>query len=261
MMPLGEHAQTLALKGMRIFPCKERGKEPAIADNLRRATTDLNLIAGWWASHNFNIGVATGEGSGVWVLDVDGDEGEETLHKFEAEHGALPQTVEALTGKGRHLYFRWATGIVIRNKQVNPNMPGIDVRGNGGYVLVPPSVHPSGRVYAWSVDSGNSFADAPEWLLDLIAKGGGGSAKQASAHTPEQWSSFLDDHVEGSRRSAAVARISGVLLRRYIEPEIALGLIRGWNESRCHPPLDEAELERIMKNITRRETARAKDEE
>jgi hypothetical protein len=259
MTPLGEYAQVLARRGMRIFPCKERGKEPAITENLRRATTDLNLIAGWWAAQNFNIGIATGEGSGVWVLDIDGEEGEKTLHEFEAKFGALPQTVEAITGKGRHLYFRWVTGVVIRNKQVNPGMPGIDVRGNGGYVLAPPSIHPSGRAYAWSVDSASSFADAPDWLLDLIAKGA--TSSKASTHSPDEWASFLDDHVEGSRRSAAIARISGVLLRRWIEPEITLGLVRGWNESRCHPPLDGVEVERIIKNITRRETTRAKDEE
>jgi hypothetical protein len=260
MTPLGAHARVLAQKGMRIFPCLERGKEPAITENLRRATTDVNLISGWWQARDFNIGIATGEGSGVWVLDIDGEEGEKTLRELEAEHGELPQTVEAITGKGRHLYFRWPTGTTIRNKQVNPNMPGIDVRGNGGYVLAPPSIHPSGRVYAWSVDSASEFAEAPEWLLDLIAKGGG-STKQAHAYSPEQWASFLDDHVEGSRRSAAIARISGVLLRRYIEPEIALGLVRSWNESRCHPPLDGEEIQRIMKNIVRRETARNRDEE
>src|SRR5262245_48614767 len=141
MMLLGSPAINLAQKGMRIFPCKERGKEPAIGDNLRRATTDVNLIAGWWRANNFNIGLATGEGSGVWVLDIDGEEGEKTLRELEAQYGALPQTVEAITGKGRHLYFRWTSGILIRNKQVNPNMPGIDVRGNGGYVLAPPSIH------------------------------------------------------------------------------------------------------------------------
>jgi len=258
MTPLGGSAQSLALKGMRIFPCKVCGKEPAIGDNLRRATTDVNLIGGWWRSTNFNIGLATGEGSGVWVLDIDGEEGEQTLRELEAQYGALPQTVEAITGKGRHLYFRWTAGIVIRNKQVNPNMPGIDVRGNGGYVLTPPSIHPSGRVYAWSVDSSNEFAEAPQWLLDLIAKGAG--TKQARAHTPEEWASFLDDHVEGSRRSAAIARISGVLLRRWVEPEIALGLVRAWNESRCHPPLGAEEVERIMGNIAERDLAQLKED-
>jgi hypothetical protein len=131
---LREAAIALAQKGMRVFPCMERGKEPAIAlgKNLQRATTDINLISGWWSSRSFNVAIATGEGSGVWVLDIDGEEGETTLRKLEAEHGELPKIVEAITGKGRHLYFRWPNGSVIRNKQVNPNMPGIDVRGNGG---------------------------------------------------------------------------------------------------------------------------------
>jgi hypothetical protein len=146
MAPLGHAALKLAEKGMRVFPCAERSKEPAIRDNLRRATTDPNTIAGWWRSRDFNIGLATGAESGVWVLDIDGEEGESQLKMLEAKHGALPQTVEAITGKGRHLYFRWPSRSVIRNKQNNPVMPGIDVRGDGGYVLGPPSVHPSGAL-------------------------------------------------------------------------------------------------------------------
>src|SRR5262249_39762514 len=148
----------------------------------------------------------------VWVLDIDGEEGEATLRELEAQHGALPTTVEAITGKGRHLYWRWPTGLVIRNKQVNQNMPGIDVRGDGGYVLAPPSIHPSGRIYAWSVDSGESFEDAPDWLLDLVTK----AVEIAPAtRSPEQWRTFLDDVVEGSRRGAAIARLYGLLVRRW----------------------------------------------
>jgi hypothetical protein len=168
MTPLGTAALELAAKGFRVFPCVERGKEPAIHDNLKRATSDPNTISGWWRARDFNIGLATGEGSGVWVLDVDGDEGKETLHQLEAAHGALPPTVEAITGKGKHLYFRWPVGTEIRNKQDNPVMPGIDVRGDGGYVLAPPSVHPSGRRYTWNVDSPDEFADAPDWLIVLV---------------------------------------------------------------------------------------------
>jgi hypothetical protein len=153
-------------------------------DNLKRATTDVNWIAGWWATRNYNIGIATGEGSGVWVLDIDGDEGEATLRELEARRGAIPPTVEAITGKGRHLYWRWPTARVIRNKQVNHHMPGLDVRGNGGYVLAPPSIHSSGRVYSWSVDRSDSFEDAPEWLLDLIAKDGD---REHVATSPNNW--------------------------------------------------------------------------
>src|SRR5262249_37782818 len=144
MTPLGEHALQLAAKGMRVFPCIERGKEPAIADNLRRATPDQNVARGWGRWRDFNSGVATGAASGVWVLDIDGGDGEALLRELEAKHGALPPTIEVITGKGRHLYFRWPSGCEIRNKQDNPVMPSIDVRGEGGYVLAPCSVHPSG---------------------------------------------------------------------------------------------------------------------
>ena len=88
-------ALAIGSKGLRVFPCLERAKEPAIYDNLKRATTDANLISGWWQTRQFNIGIATGEGSGIWVLDIDGDEGEATLRSLEAEHSALPVTVEA----------------------------------------------------------------------------------------------------------------------------------------------------------------------
>ena len=140
MSPLGTAALELVAKEKRVFPCIERGKEPAIADNLKRATTDPNVIAGWWRSRDFNIGLATGEGSGVSVLDIDGEEGEATLKRLESEHGGLPPTVEAITGKGRHIYFRWPQGLEIRNFQHRDDVPGIDVRGNGGYVLAPPSL-------------------------------------------------------------------------------------------------------------------------
>ena len=212
-------------------------------DNLKRATTDVNWIVGWWDTQNFNIGVATGAGSGIWILDIDGDEGEATLRALEAQYGALPPTVEAITGRGRHLYWRWPTGRVIRNKQVNHHMPGLDVRGNGGYVLAPPSIHPSGRLYSWSVDSSDSFEDAPEWLLDLIAKDGD---RQHVATSPEQWRSFLDATVDGSRRGAAIARFYGLLVRKYVDPVAAFSTVQMFNQLRCRPPLNFEKVENIV---------------
>jgi hypothetical protein len=245
---LRDAAIALAQKGMRVFPCLERAKEPAISNNLQRATTDVNWIAGWWKTHSYNIGIATGADSGVWVLDVDGDEGEATLRDLEAQHGALPSTVEAITGKGRHLYWRWPTGHIIRNIQNRAALPGIDVRGDGGYVLAPPSVHPSGRVYAWSVDSGNAFEDAPDWLVDLIAKD---RDRPYTASSPEQWQTFLDESADGSRRGAAIARLCGLLARKGVDPVIAFGIVRAFNDARCQPPLEFPEVETIAIDVLR----------
>ena len=148
----------LARRGMAIFPCRARGKEPATYHGVKDATKDQNVIRGWWgADPNFNIGLATGTPSGVFALDIDGIEAEGELHKIEAEHGFLPPTVESITGRGRHCLFQMPAGAKITNS-AGKIAVGIDVRGTGGYIIAPPSIHPSGRAYIWSVDSTRAFA-------------------------------------------------------------------------------------------------------
>src|SRR5262245_56674086 len=103
------HAAALQLegKGIAVFPCQPRGKEPACDTGLHAATTDIERINRWWqAFPDLNIGIATGKASGVFVLDIDGEDGEGSLLKLESAHTALPPTVEVVTGKGRHCYFR-----------------------------------------------------------------------------------------------------------------------------------------------------------
>ena len=109
----------------------------------------------------------TGMASRVWILDVDGEDGEASLRALEAEHGALPPTWESLTARGRHVWFCCDCPVPCSTSKI---APGIDVRGDGGYVIVPPSIHPSGRAYAWSVDSADDLATAPTWLLHLARK-------------------------------------------------------------------------------------------
>jgi hypothetical protein len=253
---LREAALDLATRGMRVFPCLERRKEPALHNNLRGATTNPHIIKGWWQRRQFNIGIATGQDSGIWVLDVDDEDGEATLRELEAQHGKLPPTYEVLTGKGRHLYWRWPSdGPEIRNSQVRPGMPGLDVRGNGGYVLAPPSIHPNGRTYAVSVDSADEFADAPEWLIEIVTAHTRPDAR-FNANTAEYWRSFINDQVEGSHRGHAIARLYGLLIRRHLDPYMALDLVRLFNASRCRPPLSEGELISTCSNIATRELSR-----
>jgi hypothetical protein len=112
------HASAIefARRGHAVFACQPRGKEPATARGLLDATTDLDRINGWWrAFPELNIGLATGAVSGFWVLDIDGDEGEASLRKLDAEHGSLPTTFEVITGKGRHCWFRIGEHGAIKN--------------------------------------------------------------------------------------------------------------------------------------------------
>jgi predicted P-loop ATPase len=177
-------ARRYAEIGLAVFPLGRRSKIPAISKEqgghgCLDATTDTLQIDRWWSDEpERNIGIACGEKSGVWVLDVDGPGGESALAALVQEHGPLPETPEQTTGKGRHLIFRWTAGIGNRGGTLGVNefkrkCPGLDVRGEGGYIVAAPSVHPSGAAYAWHEarrPSLMAFAEAPQWLLDMIIR-------------------------------------------------------------------------------------------
>ena len=111
---------------------------------------------------------------------------------------------------------------------------GVDVRGNGGYVLVPPSVHPSGRAYTWSVDSASAVAAAPDWLLAKIAERTDGNGQ---ATPPSRLARTVANGVVEGQRDCALTRLAGYLLRRYVDPVVALELVQAVNAVRCAPPL------------------------
>ena len=94
-----------------------------------------------------NIGVACGGVAKLLVVDVDDSGGEGTLSHLEAEHGALPPSVEVITGNGRHVWLRTPEGVTLGNTAGTLG-EGVDTRGTGGYVLAPPSLHPSGAATA-----------------------------------------------------------------------------------------------------------------
>lgn len=137
---------------------------------LRDASSHRGQVDYWWASQCpfANIGLVTGAQSGLWVLDVDaGKDGFASLEKLAKEVGGLPDTLQADTGGGGlHLYFRHpgpGRKVVTRTSSLGP---GLDVRGDGGYVLAPPSRHISGRKYVWSRSMAPAFA--PVALLERV---------------------------------------------------------------------------------------------
>lgn len=169
-----EFARAYAAIGWRVHPCRPREKLPILTDWPKRATTDQTLIDRWWGrSRDANIAVATGPGSDLFVLDVDGPEGERSLVDLEHQHGALPDLYPMQwtgSGHGWQAFFQWPDGRNIRNSAGRLG-PKLDTRGDGGYVILPPSVHPSGKRYAWATDRdpwGLPPAPAPGWLVDLL---------------------------------------------------------------------------------------------
>jgi hypothetical protein len=163
-------ALKLARRGFAVFPCAPRAKHPITPHGCKDATTDREVIRHWWGTEpTANIGLATGALSGIFVLDVDpGHGGAESLAALQAAFGKLPPTVVNLTGGGgQHLLFRHpqAGGRKVRN--LVGFYDGLDVRGDGGYILAPPSVHPNGRQYRWETP-GRAIAPAPEWLTEIV---------------------------------------------------------------------------------------------
>jgi hypothetical protein len=150
-----------------------------------------------------NIGIATGEESDLIVLDVDGAEGEASLKELERDHEPLPKTLENRTGGGgRHLYFQWP-GFQIRNSVQNIGEK-LDIRGDGGQVVAPPSIHLSGDSYKWTngVDYYSILKDlvapCPEWLAELIKEKQESSVDGPYERTVDS-ESILDGVPEGER--------------------------------------------------------------
>jgi len=167
---LRDAAFAYARAGWAVHPLKPGEKQPLSAHGKDDATTDSAQIGRWWHEYRkANIGVRTGVGSGIVVIDVDdAHHGDQTLDRLEAEHGPLPATAVVLTGNGRHFYFAHP-GVEMRNSQGELGTlatPGIDVRGDGGYVVAPPSLHPDGAAYEWLtlVDP----APLPAWIVELV---------------------------------------------------------------------------------------------
>jgi hypothetical protein len=240
-------ALQLAQKGLAVFPCQPRGKQPACDTGLHAATTDTERINRWWhAFPDLNIGIVTGAVSGVFVLDIDGEDGEGSLLKLEGEHGTLPPTVEAITGKGRHCYFR--SGKHKISNSAGQIGIGLDIRGDGGYVIAPPSIHPNGRPYAWSVDTTRDFAAAPDWLHNLIRTNTNGKTGKPLEH----WHSVLTEPIRNGQRNATLASICGKLVHAGLKDGFLLyDLIMCVNIARCEQPLSNSEVETLVISVIR----------
>lgn len=148
--------------------CGSPGKHPRIAGGLNAASTEPNEIETWWRRWpRANVGVRTGAASGLVVVDIDPEHGgADSLDELLRTHGPLPDGRAIRTGSGgAHLYFQHP-GHAVPNSAGKLG-PGIDVRGDGGYVIAPPSSHHSGGRYA-VVRHGGKIPELPAWLDEAL---------------------------------------------------------------------------------------------
>jgi len=255
-------ALAYARKGMGVFPiwwasngrcacpkgaaCGSPGKHPIgdlVPQGVKNASVRDDVIAGWWARFpNANIGVRTGHG--LVVIDIDPQhDGDASLAALEDTYGRLPATVESITGGGgRHILFKSAVAVGNSASRLGN---GIDVRGDGGYIVAPPSVHVSGRRYEWEASShpdDAELADLPSWVLALC---------QSKAAGPKATSTPVPDAVIHGSRNDTLFRLACSLRARSLSRDAILPALLATNVERCVPPLDEAEVRGIADSACR----------
>jgi hypothetical protein len=244
----GHKVMALASRGWRLFPIPGRQKQPRMKKWQDRATNAPEQLQAWLReSPDCNWGLATGVASGIFVLDVDDKSALGTLETL----GSLPQTYTTQTARGWHYYFQYPAG-EIRNSAGKLGT-GLDVRGEGGYVIVPPSIHPTGAIYTLLHDL--PIAQAPRWLLKKLQ---GQSSEAPPAATLPTTSKAA---IPQGQRNGELASLAGTMQRRGMSLAAIEAALLAENETRCSPPLPESEVRAIARSICRYEPKEGQDED
>ncbi len=249
---IGEGALHMARFGFYVFPVEQGGKRPVTPNGLLDAKRDENAIRACWSKRpHLNVAVRTGRESGIIVLDVDGDEGWESLHRLEDKHEPLPITASVITPRGgQHFYFRHP-GYEVRNTAGVP-APFLDVRGDGGYVLAPPSIGPGGRPY--ELDEEASIAPPPDWLMLLLQAHQ--RAEDRTIGPGFDWGKFISEGAAQGERDNRMTKYVGHQFRHGHAASEVLEAARVLNTAKVRPPLPDRDLVRIVKSIARAEARR-----
>jgi putative DNA primase/helicase len=248
-------AIALAKRGWHVFPthstdeagvctcgnpeCGSAGKHPRTPSGLKDATTDPDTIRSWWGRWpDANIAVRTGAESGLFVLDTDvknGAKGYESLNQLEVEFGVLPATLTARTWSGGSHHFFRHPGDSVKNR--TGFRPGLDIRGDGGYVLVAPSFI-GDENYTW-VDHNAPVVDAPHWLLEVIAD-------KESRHKTNDFNSLvaLKGFAEGKRNDGVFRYACRLRHKDYQYDDAKILVLKVASE--CSPPLPSDEAIRCL---------------
>ncbi len=235
-----------AKKGFAVFPLKYRDKVPLTRNGCKDATTDAAQIKAWWQKYpNANIGLATGSVSqNVFVIDLDIDEdcgidGYHSLEDWQREHGDFPETWTAITGRGGyHLYYRGNGKIKNRAGIID----GVDIRGNGGYVVAPPSIHKNGRRYEWEYSPDEfELAKADNNVMYFLNHD---DHRQSASFT-------MPNIVSAGQRNQMLFRFACMMQAKGASDQSVFAATMAENESSCSPPLTEQEVRIIVSSATK----------
>lgn len=228
----------------RQLHCENIGKHPRTRHGLLDASIEEAQILEWWTMWpSANIGIVTGEKSGLVVLDVDKKhDGDKSIAALQAKYEKITERIIAKTGGGGwHLLFKHPGGRVGNIQNTDILGLGIDVRGDGGYIVAPPSRHAEGKRYEWAIEPNGILPEMPVWLKLLLSR-----PKLQVAPID-----IISPPIPEGARNKTLTSLAGSMQRRAMSAEAILAALKTENERRCNPPLSQEEVAMIAKSIQR----------
>lgn len=249
-----EAAITYINQGFAVFPLARRSKKPLTAHGVKDASKDPAVVKGWWQQWpDANIGIATGQISGgLCVIDMDVDEnkgidGYKSLRDWQTEHGPIAPSWLCETGRGgKHYYF-------IADEPVGNRVgiiPAVDIRGDGGYVVAPPSVHPNGTPYKWDVNC------CPE-LMELHFIDNNIRFLLNTGVTKTQLRYLAPEIIPEGERNHTLFRLACSLQAKGLSDQAIFAAVSAENIGKCNPPLSNRELQAIIRSVQKYEKGKA----
>lgn len=232
-------------RGWHIHPVRPRTKLPCLSKWQESATSDLTQIEAW--SREFrdcNWGAVTGSNSGFFVVDVDEPR---AMRRLEDEYGPVPEGLTNVTSKGYQLIYQWPEGADIRPATSRP-CPGIDIRGRGSYIVIPPSIHPSGARYHYS-DPTLPILPCPAWLLNLIRHS---HANAQEGPSEPALGTVAGAMIEKGGRSNRLVSLAGTMHKRGMDTGAIEQALLAENAAKCLPPLPIEKVKAIAHDIPAR---------
>lgn len=235
-----EHALSYLESGWSIIPVGQN-KVPLIQwKKYQTVKPTQQEVRDWWSTWpEANIGGVTGSISGIVVIDVDSEDGHAALRRV-MDPNILNETPSVITGSGgKHYYFTHPNNGAISNAV--SMLPGVDFRADGGYVVLPPSRHASGRLYKWE-NNDKPFNELPNGILSIN-----------KTKTNLDW----EKEIELGNRDSELTRRVGKLFQSGLSEADIIPMIITWNNNHCKPPLPVNQIIKIVKSINNREKSKA----
>lgn len=224
------------VKAVELEAKKEEAKRPLLETWERYQThrvTEQEVRAWWETWPDADIGIITGPVSGRFVLDVDEEKGQRSL-----QGKIVPTTQTVKTKRGFHYHFSWNSSLIGLATTKKKIYPGLDIRGEGGYVVAPPSTGVAAPPYVWLRDLTTPLAQIPEWLVKLV---------KAETYDTDNLGDLNAGATRGNRHDTLVRLVSGFFNQGFTEPEI-IPLVEEWN-TKNSPPLTTERLANDLKGI------------